>query len=111
MILQLFLRGRSIAPHEGVFVTVLGERERSVDEPDVCERLREVPEGCPGVWVYLLSEKAHVVCVREEVFERLCGTFHVVTAGLALYSPEAADAEGTFTRREPVVGPRLVAVD
>ena len=105
MILQLFLRGRSIAPHEGVFVTVLGERERSVDEPDVCERLREVPEGCAGVWVYLLSEQAHVVCVREEMFERLCGTFHVVTAGLALYSPEAEDAEGPSPGRSPSLVP------
>ena len=111
MILQLFLRGRSIAPHKGVFVTVLGEHERCVDDTDVRKRLREVPEGCAGVWVYLLSEEIHVVRVREEVFERLCGTFHVATAGLALYRPEAEDAEGAFTRREPVVGPRLVAVD
>src|SRR5919112_220382 len=35
---------------------VFAERERRVDETDVCEGLREVPEGRAGVWVYLLSE-------------------------------------------------------
>ena len=90
---------------------MLGEHERHVDDTDVRERLREVPECRAGIWVYLLSEEAHVVRVREEVFERLCGNFHVATAGLALYSTEAEDAEGAFTRPESVVGPRLVAVD
>jgi hypothetical protein len=94
-----------------VFVTVLGEHERCVDDTDVRKRLREMPLSRTCLGVYLLSEEAHVVRVREEVFERLCGTFHVATAGLALYSPEAADAEGAFTRRESVVGPCLVAVD
>src|SRR5215218_3747411 len=40
-------------PHEGVFVTVLSEREGRVDEPDVRERLGEVSEGCASVGLYL----------------------------------------------------------
>src|SRR5215212_7167739 len=45
--------------------TAFAERERRVDETDVCERLREVPECRAGVWVYLFCEEAHVVRVSE----------------------------------------------
>src|SRR3712207_5860904 len=107
MILQLFLRGRSIAPREGVFVTVLGEGERRVDEPDVRERLREVPEGRAGVGVYLLGEEAHVVRVSEQLLEGSGGSFDVAAASHAFYRPEAAETECSLTGREPVVGPRL----
>src|SRR5215208_1240125 len=39
------------------------------------------------------------------------GSFDVATAGHTFHRPEAADAESAFSGWEPVVGPRLVAVD
>src|SRR5215210_1977104 len=39
------------------------------------------------------------------------GSFDVATAGHTFHRPEAADAECAFSGWEPVVGPRLVAVD
>src|SRR5215218_2465795 len=56
---------RLLALHEDALVAALVERERRVDEADVRERLRKVPEGRTGVGVYLLGEEAHVVRVRE----------------------------------------------
>src|SRR5829696_1059910 len=39
------------------------------------------------------------------------GSFDVATAGHTFHRPEAADAESAFSGWEPVVGPRLIAVD
>src|SRR5215212_2843746 len=94
-----------------MFATVLGEGERRVDEPDMCERLREVPEGRAGVGVYLLREEAHVVRVGQQLLEGQGGSFDVAAAGHAFHRPEAAEPECSLAGREPVVGPCLVAVD
>jgi len=92
-------------------LVALGERQGRVYEADVRESLREVPEGRAGVRVYLLGEETHIVCVGEKPLERPGGRSDVTATGYTFNRPEAADAEGALTGREPVVGSCLIAVE
>ena len=51
----------------------LGERECRVDDPDVRERLRKVPERTLGDRIDLLGEEPDVVCARERRVEDVLG--------------------------------------
>jgi putative ABC transport system permease protein len=40
-----------------------------VDEPDVCESLREIAKRGAAAWISFLGEQAHVVCTLEKALE------------------------------------------
>ena len=82
----------------------LGEGQRRVDQPDVRERLREIPERRPGLRVDLLRIEPNVVRVAEQSFEGRGRAGQIPAASAALDRPEAADAEGALPGRQPVAG-------
>src|SRR6185312_4214432 len=83
-----------------------------VDQPDVAECLRGVPELALGHGVVLLAEQAEVVAQGEQPFEqrlRLAGSPDAVQR---VSKPERARQENTLRAGQPVdsaIGRRLVA--
>ena len=69
---------------------VPGAFQRSEDEADVCERLREVAQGEAAAWIDHLREQSEVVRICQELGEhaqRLASPADVVEH---LHEPEAA---------------------
>ena len=85
------------------FRSAFGQRQRGVDQADVGERLREIPERGSGLRVDLLGEEPDVVRVGEESLEGVRGPCQVAALRPALDRPEAADAEGALAGRQPVI--------
>src|SRR5438552_7134483 len=81
----------------------VGDRGRGVDEPDVAERLREVPEQLTGRRVDLLREQADVVHVRGGPLERGPGALHLPRHRLRLCEPERAEEERALLSRKPIL--------
>src|SRR5262245_39582812 len=78
------------------------EVARSVDQPDMRERLREVSNQPSRHWIVLLRQQAHVVAQRQELFEDLGGLVVAALEREVVGQPERAEQEGALSRREPV---------
>ena len=78
------------------------QREDGVDEREVREGLREVPDLPPGRDVVLLGEEPQVVPEREQPLEELLGLLAAALQHHHLHEPERAGQERPLAGREAV---------
>src|SRR6266542_6224764 len=74
----------------------LRDGPRRVDEPDVAEGLREVPQQLTGLFVDLLGQEPDVVGKRDGAFEHGPGPVDLAGPGQRLGEPERAQQEGSL---------------
>src|ERR1019366_6160092 len=78
------------------------EVDRGVDERDMREGLREVPDLTPRNDVELLGEQADVVSKRQQLFEEDVGALVPPDHVKVVDHPERAREEGAFATCYPV---------
>src|SRR3982074_1155275 len=96
-------RGATRGPR-GCLVFSLRNGPGRVDQSDVAEGLRKVPERLTAGRVDLLREQAHVVGVGAGSLEGRSGPLELARDRLRLGQPEGADQEGSFLALQTVVG-------
>jgi hypothetical protein len=83
----------------------LGDGPRGVDQPDVAERLREVPDHLAAGRVDLLGQEADIVDSGHGTLERRGGGLDLTGQRLRLRQPERAQQERPLLTGEAVTGP------
>src|SRR5688500_9443007 len=82
--------------------------ERGVDEPDMGETLRKVPQSGACMRVNFLCEQSEIVPVGQQILE-LAHCFRAASLqDVILDFPEPADSERPFAWRQPVALPVAV---
>src|SRR6185437_1558217 len=84
----------------GLFRQVEGDR--GLDQAEMRERLREVPDQLAGVRVDLLGQQADVAAEPQQALEQLSRTLQLAGAREALHEPERADRERRLVSGKPV---------
>lgn len=79
------------------------EIERAIDEPDVAERLREVPEQAFAVGIEFFGEQSERGGVLLGILEDLADSLDAAGAGKAPDQPERTRYEGLFLTGEAIV--------
>lgn len=108
--------GRRTGPRSGVRVQIgrvaAAEVASCVDQPDMTECLRSVPQLTPGNRVVLLAQHAKVVAEVQESLEQPAGLLSLPDPVQGVSQPKGAGEEGAFLSGEAVhaaVGVGLVA--
>src|SRR6185312_15453214 len=84
-------------------------RQRRIDQPDMGESLREIPQGAPVFRIELFREQADFIREGERVLEEPLRLIEIAPARQMVNSPERAYPERTLLAREVVMS-ALIAV-
>ena len=78
------------------------DRPGGVHQPDVAERLREVPEQVAGAGVHLLGQQPDVVDMADRAVEDLRRPLHLPGDRQSVRQPERAEQEAALVAGQPV---------
>ncbi len=102
--MQSACRGACLAPRGTLFGWSLASRqvESGVDERDVREGLREVPELASEAWIVFLGQKADIVAQGQQALEQLASLADAPLQDEVVGEPKAAGKKHPLAGRQPV---------
>jgi hypothetical protein len=71
--------------------------QRSVDDPDMTERLREIAQHAPGSRIVLLSQKPDVIAQSAQAIKQVTGLLIAALEDIHIGEPERTDQKRSLT--------------